>query len=90
MLTALDREEYRQPRGKSAGAVDTSPSPSTRNRLIEAIKENARRTGTRARRECDCQLAIARLRQFFHFSGFFAGLIPAAFARASALVDLLQ
>jgi two-component system OmpR family response regulator len=40
MLTALDREEYRQ-RGKSAGAVEYLTKPFDPDRLIEAIKENA-------------------------------------------------
>src|SRR5947208_11742856 len=44
MLTALDREEYRQ-RGKSAGAVDYLTKPFDPDRLIEAIKENAAANG---------------------------------------------
>jgi DNA-binding response OmpR family regulator len=44
MLTALDREEYRQ-RGKSCGAVDYLTKPFDPDRLLEAIKENAAANG---------------------------------------------
>jgi two-component system OmpR family response regulator len=45
MLTALDRDEYRQ-RGKSAGAVDYLTKPFDPERLLEAIRENASRNGS--------------------------------------------
>ena len=45
MLTALDREEYRQ-RGKTAGAVDYLTKPFDPDRLMDAIRENASRTAT--------------------------------------------
>jgi DNA-binding response OmpR family regulator len=44
MLTALDREDYRQ-RGKSAGAVEYLTKPFDPERLLEAIKENASTNG---------------------------------------------
>lgn len=44
MLTALDREDYRQ-RGKSAGAVEYLTKPFDPERLLEAIKENASKNG---------------------------------------------
>lgn len=44
MLTALDRDEYRQ-RGKSAGAVDYLTKPFDPDRLMETIRENASRNG---------------------------------------------
>jgi DNA-binding response OmpR family regulator len=44
MLTALDREDYRQ-RGKSAGAVDYLTKPFDPERLLEAIRENASTNG---------------------------------------------
>jgi DNA-binding response OmpR family regulator len=40
MLTALDRDEYRQ-RGKTAGAVGYLTKPFDPDRLLEAIKANA-------------------------------------------------
>jgi DNA-binding response OmpR family regulator len=45
MLTALDRDEYRQ-RGKSAGAVDYLTKPFDPERLLEAIRENASQNGS--------------------------------------------
>jgi DNA-binding response OmpR family regulator len=45
MLTALDREDYRQ-RGKSAGAVDYLTKPFDPERLLESIKENASKNGS--------------------------------------------
>lgn len=45
MLTALDRDEYRQ-RGKSAGAVDYLTKPFDPERLLESIKENASKNGS--------------------------------------------
>jgi two-component system OmpR family response regulator len=44
MLTALDREDYRQ-RGRSAGAVGYLTKPFDPDRLIDAIKENASKNG---------------------------------------------
>ncbi len=44
MLTALDREDYRQ-RGKSAGAVEYLTKPFDPERLLEVIKENASTNG---------------------------------------------
>lgn len=44
MLTALDRDEYRQ-RGTRAGAVGYLTKPFDPNRLLEEIKKNARRNG---------------------------------------------
>jgi DNA-binding response OmpR family regulator len=44
MLTALDREDYRQ-RGKSAGAVDYLTKPFDPERLLESIKDNASTNG---------------------------------------------
>jgi DNA-binding response OmpR family regulator len=44
MLTALDREEYRQ-RGKSAGASAYLTKPFDPDRLLEAIKDHARTNG---------------------------------------------
>ena len=44
MLTALDREDYRQ-RGKSAGAVDYLTKPFDPERLLEAMRENASTNG---------------------------------------------
>jgi two-component system OmpR family response regulator len=44
MLTALDRDEYRQ-RGKSAGAVDYLTKPFDPERLLASIKENASNNG---------------------------------------------
>ena len=46
MLTALDREEYRQ-RGKTAGASAYLTKPFDPDRLLEAIKENASSNGSR-------------------------------------------
>jgi two-component system OmpR family response regulator len=43
MLTALDRDDYRQ-RGMSAGAVDYLTKPFDPDRLLEAIRENVRGT----------------------------------------------
>jgi DNA-binding response OmpR family regulator len=45
MLTALDREEYRQ-RGKTAGASAYLTKPFDPDRLLAAIKENARTNGS--------------------------------------------
>jgi two-component system OmpR family response regulator len=44
MLTALDRDEYRQ-KGRSAGAVDYLTKPFDPDRLLESIKENASNNG---------------------------------------------
>ena len=44
MLTALDREDYRQ-RGKSAGAVEYLTKPFDPERLLEVIKEKAASNG---------------------------------------------
>lgn len=44
MLTALDRDEYRQ-RGKTAGAVGYLTKPFDPDRLLEAIKANASTNG---------------------------------------------
>lgn len=44
MLTALDRDEYRQ-KGRSAGAVDYLTKPFDPDRLMEAIRENASGNG---------------------------------------------
>ena len=44
MLTALDREEYRQ-RGKNAGASAYLTKPFDPDRLLEAIKEHVRTNG---------------------------------------------
>jgi DNA-binding response OmpR family regulator len=44
MLTALDREDYRQ-RGRSAGAVGYLTKPFDPDRLIDTIKENASKNG---------------------------------------------
>jgi two-component system OmpR family response regulator len=41
MLTALDREEYKQ-RGRAAGAVGYLTKPFDPDRLLEEIKKNAR------------------------------------------------
>jgi two-component system OmpR family response regulator len=49
MLTALDREEYRQ-KGKTAGAVDYLTKPFDPDRLMEAIRENALKSGDTAAR----------------------------------------
>ena len=48
MLTALDREEYRQ-KGKTAGAVDYLTKPFDPDRLMDAIRENALRNDPAAR-----------------------------------------
>lgn len=45
MLTALDREDYRQ-RGRTAGAVGYLTKPFDPDRLIDAIRENASKNGT--------------------------------------------
>ncbi|HEY7120100.1 MAG TPA: response regulator [Tepidisphaeraceae bacterium] len=47
MLTALDREDYRQ-RGRSAGAVDYLTKPFDPDRLLESIRENASVNGSAA------------------------------------------
>lgn len=44
MLTALDRDEYRQ-KGKTAGAVDYLTKPFDPDRLMDAIKGNATQNG---------------------------------------------
>ena len=44
MLTALDRDEYRQ-KGRTAGAVDYLTKPFDPDRLMEAIRENASSNG---------------------------------------------
>ena len=44
MLTALDRDEYRQ-KGRSMGAVDYLTKPFDPERLLEAIKTNATKNG---------------------------------------------
>jgi two-component system OmpR family response regulator len=49
MLTALDRDEYRQ-KGKTAGAVDYLTKPFDPDRLMEAIRENALKNGDPAAR----------------------------------------
>jgi DNA-binding response OmpR family regulator len=49
MLTALDREEYRQ-KGKTAGAVDYLTKPFDPDRLMDAIRENALKNGDPATR----------------------------------------
>jgi len=49
MLTALDREEYRQ-KGKTAGAVDYLTKPFDPDRLMDAIRENALKNGDPAAR----------------------------------------
>jgi DNA-binding response OmpR family regulator len=45
MLTALDRDDYRQ-KGRSAGAVGYLTKPFDPDRLIDAIRENASKNGT--------------------------------------------
>jgi two-component system, OmpR family, response regulator len=49
MLTALDRDEYRQ-KGKTAGAVDYLTKPFDPDRLMDAIRENALTNGDAAAR----------------------------------------
>jgi two-component system, OmpR family, response regulator len=44
MLTALDRDEYRQ-KGRTAGAVDYLTKPFDPDRLMDAIRENASSNG---------------------------------------------
>src|SRR3954469_370279 len=44
MLTALDRDEYRQ-KGKTAGAVDYLTKPFDPDRLMDTIRENASKNG---------------------------------------------
>ena len=44
MLTALDRDEYRQ-KGRTAGAVDYLTKPFDPDRLMESIRENAKGNG---------------------------------------------
>lgn len=45
MLTALDRDDYRQ-KGRSAGAVGYLTKPFDPDRLIDAIRENASKNGS--------------------------------------------
>jgi two-component system OmpR family response regulator len=49
MLTALDRDEYRQ-KGKTAGAVDYLTKPFDPDRLMDAIRDNVAKTGDTAAR----------------------------------------
>ena len=44
MLTALDRDEYRQ-KGRNAGAVDYLTKPFDPDRLMDSIRENASGNG---------------------------------------------
>src|SRR3954463_5671869 len=46
MLTALDREDYRE-RGRTAGAVGYLTKPFDPDRLLEAIRANALRNGVK-------------------------------------------
>lgn len=45
MLTALDRDDYRQ-KGRTAGAVGYLTKPFDPDRLIDAIRENASKNGS--------------------------------------------